>query len=80
MAAVLHFLTASVRASLSLRSLLTYFLGGPSTSTASSIKGGEDEVTLHQMACHFPLLRIAGLAPVGRAAGKERAYEAVLLS
>src|SRR6266852_46071 len=53
MAALLHFLTASVRAGLSLRSLLTHFLGGPSTSTARSIKGGEGEVTLHQMACHL---------------------------
>src|SRR5258708_18947142 len=38
---------------------------------------GEDSV--QQLACYFPLLPIAGLAPVGRAAGEEHAYEAVLL-
>ena len=55
MAARLQFMTASVRAGLFLRSLLTHFLGGPSTSTARSIKGGEGEVTLHQIACRFSL-------------------------
>ena len=38
------------------------------------------EVSRQQMACHFPSLPIAGVAPLGRAAGKEHAYEAVLLS
>src|SRR6266478_700366 len=38
---------------LSLRSWLTHVLGGPCTCTARSIKGGEGEVTLHQMACRF---------------------------
>ncbi len=53
MAALLHFLTASVRAVLSMRSLLTHFLGGPSTSTARSIEGCSGEVTGHQLACHL---------------------------
>jgi len=39
---------------------------------------GEDN--LQQVACHFHLLRIAGLAPVGHVEGKEHADEAVLLS
>jgi hypothetical protein len=48
--------------------------------THSSIRRMPGEDSGHQLACHFPLLPIAGLAPVGRATGKERAYEAVLLS
>src|SRR5437868_9435017 len=47
--------------------------------TARSILGGSREVSVHQMPCHFPSLPIHRLAPVGHAAGKERAYEAVLL-
>jgi len=53
MAALLHFLTASVRAGLSMRSFLTHFLNGPSTSTARSIEGCSGEVTIHQMPCLF---------------------------
>jgi hypothetical protein len=38
------------------------------------------EVSLQQVACHFHLLRIAGLAPLGPVEGKEHAYEELLLS
>ena len=60
MAALLHLLTASVRAGLSLRSLLTHFLGGPSTSTARSIEGCAAEVSGHQMPSQFPLVHSCG--------------------
>ncbi len=47
--------------------------------TLRSILEGPGEVILHQVACHFPPLPIAGLAPLGHVAGKECADEAVLL-
>src|SRR2546421_8465273 len=48
--------------------------------TPTSILRVPGEASRQQMACHFLSLPIAGVAPLGRAAGKEHAYEAVLLS
>src|SRR5205823_10049188 len=47
--------------------------------TPTSIQRVRGEVSVHLLACHFPSLPISGFAPVGRAAGKEHALEAVLL-